>query len=377
VPFDRAASIVAKEARYVESLGKHPDAIIQTQQPLNLEAPLGPLRQSFVTPKELFYVRNHGTLPEVDPSSYRLEVSGLVERPLRLSLEELRNELPKSTVTSAMQCAGNRRQGLIEVSQIPEIPWDAGAVSNARWSGVPLKEVLLTAGVKEEARHVAFAGLDEPGEGWSPNYGSSIPIEKGASQEVLLAYEMNDEPLAPEHGFPLRAVVPGYIGARSVKWLSDITLQDAPSDNYFQAQEYKLFPPYVTEETVDYSEGLMLGEISVNAVICRPSDGASVSAGSVPIQGYAIAGGGRRVERVDLSTDEGRTWTGADLLEGEDEPWAWRFWEANLELDPGRHQVVARALDSAADTQPEDAGSIWNFKGYVNNAWHKVGVNAR
>jgi sulfite oxidase len=361
----------------VKPLDKHPDAIVQDQQPLNVESPLGPLRQSFVTPIELFYVRNHGTIPEVDPASYRLEVSGLVERPLRLSLEELRDGFPKSTVTATMHCAGNRRQGLSEVSQIPEMPWGAGAISNARWSGVPLREVLLAAGTKEEVRHVAFAGLDEPGEGWSPNYGSSIPIYKGTSTEVLLAYEMNDEPLPPEHGFPLRAVVPGYIGARSVKWLSGITLQDAPSDNYFQAQEYKLFPPYVTEETVDFSKGLMLGEISVNAVICKPSDGETVSSGSTLIQGYAIAGGGRRVERVDLSTDEGRTWTGADLLEDEDEPWAWRLWEANLELDPGRHQVVVRALDSAADTQPEDAGSIWNFKGYVNNAWHKVRVNAR
>jgi len=362
----------------VKPFGKHPGMIVQDQQPFNAESPLDPLRQSFVTPKEIFYVRNHGTVPEVDPASYRLTISGMVERPLELSLEEIRDEFPKETITATVQCAGNRRQGLMEARQIPgETPWGAGALGNARWSGVPLRAVLLAAGVGEEARHIAFAGLDEIEDGWSPNYGSSIPLYKGTSPEVLLAYEMNDEPLRPEHGFPLRAVVPGYIGARSVKWLSGITLQDAPSDNYFQAHEYKLFPPYVTEETVDYSKGFALGEISLNAVICSPSDGAPVQAGPVPFQGYAVAGGGRIIERVDLSTDEGQSWIGADLTEGEVQSWAWRFWEATVELDPGEHRIVVRALDSAADTQPESAASIWNFKGYANNAWHKVRVTAR
>jgi sulfite oxidase len=352
--------------------------IVQDQQPFNAESPLEPLRQSFVTPKELFYVRNHGTVPEVDPASYRLAVSGMVERPLELSLEEIRNGFSKETVTATVQCAGNRRQGLMEARQIPgETPWGAGALGNARWSGVPLREVLRAAGVGEEARHVVFGGLDEIEDGWSPNYGSSIPLHKGTSPEVLLAYEMNGEPLQPEHGFPLRAVVPGYIGARSVKWLSGITLQGAPSENYFQAHEYKLFPPYVTEETVDYAGGFALGEISLNAVICSPSDGAPVQAGAVLFQGYAVAGGGRIIERVDLSTDEGQSWIGADLTEGEGHPWAWRFWEATVELGPGEHRIVVRALDSAADTQPESAASIWNFKGYANNAWHKVRVTAR
>jgi sulfite oxidase len=362
----------------MESLDKHPGTIVQDQQPLNVESPLGPLRESFVTPTELFYMRSHGTIPEVDPASYRLVVCGMVERQLELSLEELRNEFPKETVTATVQCAGNRRQGLMEAYPIPgEMPWGAGAIGNARWTGVPLREVLLAAGVEEGARHVAFAGLDEIEEGWSPNYGSSIPVEKGMGPEVLLAYEMNDEPLRPEHGFPLRAVVPGYIGARSVKWLSGIALQDAPSDNYFQAQQYKLFPPYVTEEPDDPSEGFALGESSVNAVTCRPSDGETIQSGPVTFQEYAIAGGGRDIEPVDLSPDEGKTWVGANLSEGGDNPWAWSFWEATLELDPGPYQIVVRAIDSAADTQPQDARGIWNVKGYVNNAWHRVGVNVQ
>ncbi|MCA1740827.1 MAG: hypothetical protein LC740_18995 [Actinobacteria bacterium] len=120
-----------------------------------------------------------------------------------------------------------------------------------------------------------------------------------------------------------------------------------------------------------------MGEISLNAVICSPADGASVRAGSVTFQGYAVAGGGRTIERVDLSTDEGRSWSGAKLMEGEGHPWAWRFWEANLELSSSGHQIIVRALDSAADTQPESAASIWNFKGYANNAWHRIKVSVQ
>jgi sulfite oxidase len=357
---------------------KHPGLIVQDWQPLNAESPLEPLRQDFVTPTELFYIRTHGSIPEVEHASYRLTISGMVERSLELSLEEIRNEFPKETATATVQCAGNRRQGLMEAYPIPEeMPWGAGALGNAHWSGVALREVLWAAGVAQEAQHVAFTGLDEIDEGWSPNYGGSIPLYKATSPEVILAYEMNGQPLRPEHGFPLRVVVPGYVGARSVKWLFDITLQDSPSDNYFQAHEYKLFPPYTTEETVNHSEGFALGEVSLNAVICSPSDGTLVQAGSVLFRGYAVAGGGRTIERVDLSTDEGKSWIGTDLAEGEGYPWAWRFWETALDLGPGEHRVVVRALDSAADTQPESAGSIWNFKGYANNAWHRVSVNAQ
>ncbi len=242
-----------------------------------------------------------------------------------------------------------------------------------------MQNVLQAAGVKEEARHVAFTGLDEvEEEGQTINFGGSIPIDKGIGPDVLLAYEMNDEPLAPEHGFPLRAVVGGYIGARSVKWLSEITLQDTPSSNYFQKGSYKLFPPYVEEETDDSPEGMMLGEISVNCAICSPQEGDTLPAGSVLVQGYAMAGGKRTIERVDMSTDEGQTWVGANLSEeGADHPWTWRFWEAELELEPGQHRIVARALDSASDTQPEDPRGIWNLKGYVNNSWHRVRVNVR
>ncbi len=358
--------------------GKHPSTVVHDGQPFNAELPLVVLRRDFLTPGEFFFSRNHGSIPRVDPEGYRLAVGGLVDRPLSLSMEELRG-LPRREVTAVLQCAGNRRDGLMEVAEIPwETPWGAGAIGNARWAGVSLREVLSAAGVGNGARQAAFSGLDEvEGEDGSFNYGGSIPLEKALGPEVLLAYEMNGEPLPYEHGFPLRVVAPGYYGARSVKWLSAVTLLETPSDNHFQASEYKLFPPNATEETADLSEGLMLGEMQVNAVICELGQGETASAGRVAVRGYAVAGGGRGVERVDVSADAGRTWIQAELGEGANEPWAWTFWEATIDLGPGEHRVVARAVDSSASTQPAAAEEVWNFKGYANNSWHGVGVVLR
>lgn len=196
--------------------------------------------------------------------------------------------------------------------------------------------------------------------------------EEGMTPEDYLTMERFNAGLPEE-----MRVHPGYYGARSVKWLSSITLQEAPSDNHFQAREYKLFPPNMTAETVDYSEGLMLGELQTNAVICGPGENETLEAGPVPVRGYAIAGGGRRVERVDVSPDKGRTWVQAELTAGADEPWAWTLWRATVELPPGEHRIVVRALDSSAATQPATAAEVWNFKGHANNSWHGVRVVAR
>jgi len=354
--------------------GKRPGLVVHHAHPLNVETPQHLLREGFVTPADAFYVRCHGDVPEVDPGSYRLKVSGLVGRPLRLSLEEIR-DLPKTEVTATLYCAGNRRAELAQVKPIPgKVAWDVGAAGNARWGGVLLRDVLERAGIGEGARHVAFAGLDRDVEsGTGAPFGGSVPIEGAFSGRALLAYEMNGHPLAPEHGFPLRAVVGGYVGARSVKWLSGVTLQAEPSDNYYQAVEYKLFPPHVTAENVDYSEGEMLGEIPLNCVILAPENGETVARGPVPVRGYAVAGGDRRVVRVEVSADEGGSWTQASLL-GDGGPGTWRLWEATLGLYPGPRRILARAFDSGGGAQPASVGPVWNFLGYANNAWHGVDV---
>lgn len=354
---------------------KDPAILIRQEAPFNAGPPLPLLREAFVTPTARFFVRSHGAVPAVDADSYRLTVAGLVERPLALGLAAIQADFPRHTVMATLQCAGNRRQDLIAVEPIPgELAWGAEAISNAAWSGVRLRDILLAAGVDPAAAHVAFSGLDATERhGQRFNFGASIPLDKALHPDTLLADTMNGQPLPPVHGAPLRVVVPGYIGARSVKWLDGITLQREPSDNYFQAVAYRLFPSSVRKETVDWASGMMLGELSLNAVICTPAEGARLTAGPLSIQGYATVGGGRVVSRVDVSTDGGATWQQA-TLDPDQATWAWRFWTLNVDLAAGAHQLVVRMIDSAANTQPADARLVWNFKGYMSNAWHRVNL---
>lgn len=354
---------------------KDPAILIRQATPFNAGPPLPLLRAAFVTPNERFFVRSHGDVPLIDPDTYRLTVDGLVSRPLELSLTDLQAGFTRHTLLATVQCAGNRRQDLIAVEPIPgELAWGAEAISTAVWSGVRLRDILHTAGVKPEAAHIAFSGLDATERhGDHFNFGGSIPLDKALHPDTLLVDTMNDAPLPAVHGAPLRVIVPGYIGARSVKWLGGITLQTAPSDNYFQAVAYRLFPSTTRKETVDWASGMMLGELSLNAVICTPTEGARLPTGPLSIQGYATVGGGRIVSRVDVSTDGGATWQQAELG-AENATWAWRFWSLTLALAVGEHQLVVRMIDSAANMQPADARLVWNFKGYMSNAWHRVNV---
>ncbi len=352
-----------------------PALITHSEHPLNGGPQLEALCREFVTPTQLFFVRNHGTVPEIEPASYRLVVGGSVAQPLRLTLSDLRARFPRVHLDAALQCAGNRRRELMAIAPIPgEISWGGEAIGNAHWSGWRLRDVLQSTGVQEGAGHIAFGGLDvTEREGERFGFGGSIPLEKAMSPEVLLADEMNGAPLSPVHGFPLRVVVPGYIGARSVKWLGEISVQAHPSENYYQAHAYKIFAPDVRADTADWTRGLMLGELPVNAVICEPGDGSVLAGHAVKVRGYAITGGDRRIERIDLTWDGGRTWHQAELIGGHG-PWTWAVFQAQLDLAPGAYELCVRAWDSAGNTPPEDARTVWNFKGYVNNAWHRVRV---
>jgi sulfite oxidase len=350
--------------------------IVLSEDPLNAEPPGDLLRQSFLTPQPLFYVRTHGSIPAVDPTSYRLRFTGLVERPRELSLDELRAMAPARAVTATLECAGNRRAELMAVKPIPsEIAWGSTVIGTAQWRGVSLAEVLRAVGVRAQAHHVAFTSLDQARfEGETVQFGGSIALEKALSPDVLLAYEMNDEPLTPQHGFPLRVVVPGYIGARSVKWLGEIHLQEHPSTNPYEARDYKVFPPEVTRQTADWRRAQPLEDLNLNAVIAMPQDGASLAAGPTRIQGYAISAAGSPVQRVELSVDGAKTWTTATIVERAD-PYAWCFWEATVTLIPGDRHLTVRAWDASKQTQPEDASRLWNFAGYMNNAWHRVHIH--
>ena len=356
---------------------KDDDLIFWQDEPMNIETPAAMLVEDRLTPVERFYVRSHGSLPELDAAAFRLSVSGLVRSDLELSITNLRERFTEVTVEATLACAGNRREQLAEVGVIPgEIVWGDGAIGNATWAGVRLGDVLRSAGISEEADglHVAFEGADLPAEDDVSCYGGSIPLAKALRDEVVLAWSMNEEPLSVEHGAPLRVVVPGFIGARSVKWLQRVIVQRDPSANHFQASSYKLLPPGMGPDQIDWDLGVPLGEISTNSAICRPQEGETVACGAIQVEGWALVGGDRQVERVDVSADGGENWIQADILASEG-PWSWSLWRAEIEVGSGPGELIARAWDSAANTQPENAAHLWNVKGYANNAWDRVNVN--
>ena len=294
--------------------GKRDDMIVYEDEPFNAETGTASLIEQPVTATDAFYVRSHGTVPQRDDDSWRLRVDGAVERTLSLSLETLQEAFRERQVTATLQCAGNRRAGLIAIRDIPgEAPWGPGATGTATWNGVALADVLELAGPTADATHVGFVGADMCPEAKPAQlFGGSIPLDKAQRPEVLLAWAMNNEPLPAVHGAPLRVVVPGYIGARSVKWLERIELRSEPWAGYFQRVVYRLL---ASEEVPAPDRGIALGLIALNSAILAPDDGATVAAGPVTVSGYAFAGGDRSVQRVDVSTDHGHSWAQADLLQ--------------------------------------------------------------
>ena len=354
--------------------GKRGDLIVHEREPYNAETGRAALAEAPLTAVDAFYVRGHGAVPEVEPTAWRLRVHGLVERELDLSLTTLREAFRERTETATLQCAGNRRAGLMAVRDIPgEAPWGPGATGTAKWTGVALADVLARAGPLPGAMHAGFEGADVcPEARPSQRFGGSVPLDKACRPEVLLAWAMNGEPLLPVHGAPLRVVVPGYIGARSVKWLERIEVRSKPWHGYFQHVVYRLLP---ADATPGPGAGMPLGLVALNSDVLSPADGETVAAGPVEVRGYAFAGGERHVARVDVSLDRGASWSQAQLLEDLG-PWAWRHWRITVDLAPGEHEILVRAWDSSAATQPEDEAALWNPKGYVNNARPRIRVRA-
>jgi sulfite oxidase len=362
------------DADCLSRYGKRADLIVHEGEPFNAETGLVALAEGPLTTTDAFYVRGHGQVPKPDRATWRLRVHGLVERELELSLSTLREAFQECHVTATLQCAGNRRAGLMAIRDIPgEIPWGPGATGTAMWTGVALADVLALAKPLRGSTHIAFEGMDLCSQARAPeHFGGSIPLDKACRPEVLLAWEMNGEPLRLVHGAPLRVVVPGYIGARSVKWLERIEVRSSPWPGYFERVVYRLLPEDATPAP---GAGMPLGLIALNADVLSPADGETVAAGPLEVRGYAFAGGERHVARVDLSVDRGANWSQAELL-ADLGRWAWRHWRATLVLAPGEHEILVRAWDSSAATQPEDEAALWNPKGYVNNARPRVRVRA-
>lgn len=357
-------------------LEKHPDFMILSDdraEGLNGAMPVASLGRAVQTPNNQFFIRSHAPIPTVDPETFRLTLDGLVSNPASYTLDDLL-ELPVHTVTAVLQCAGNRRVDLHAHAPIEnELLWDAHAIGSATWTGVRLADLLERAGMHKTAAHIAFEGLDRvlKGDHEFP-FGGSIPRDISSYPDVLLAYAMNGQPLPREHGFPLRVIVPGYVGARSVKWVTSITAQEEPSSNYYQQLAYRMFGPEIGKETAEWETAPMLGQLPLNSVITGVQ---AVGSGEVVVRGYAMAGLDQ-VVRVELKVDQELEWQIAPFI-GTIYPnpyHAWRLWQKTLLLPSGAHTLAARAFDSEGRTQPEQIEEVWNFKGYSNNAIHRVQV---
>jgi DMSO/TMAO reductase YedYZ molybdopterin-dependent catalytic subunit len=342
--------------------------IVRNADPLNCEAEISALGDEAVTPNEDFYIRNHFVAPELDGATWRLEVGGLVERSLRLSLEDLQS-LPARAMTVTLECAGNGRAFLDP--PVAGEQWALGAVGTAVWTGVLLSEVLARAGIRPGAREVLFKGADgssaeQPGA--ASRFDRSLTLDEASETEVLLAYAMNAEPLPVQHGYPVRAIVPGWYGVASVKWLHEIALIDNSFVGHFQTNRY------VYEWERDGAiQKEPLRHQRVRALITHPSAGQVVDCGEVSVRGFAWSGVAP-VARVDISVNGG-AWQQA-TLSGAGSRHHWRPWRLGARVDrSGPSTVCARAFDEAGRAQPEQPE--WNRLGYGNNAIHEVEFQAK
>lgn len=342
--------------------------VVHRADPLNCETSIPALIGGVVMPNARFYVRNHFQVPRLDPSSWRLNVVGLVERPLSLSLRDLM-KMPSQTQFVTLECAGNGRSLLSP--RVNGEQWNLGAVSTAEWTGVPLAEVLDRAGVKAGAREVVFRGADSGKLDTSSEpirFERSLSMDDAQGSEALLAYAMNGETLPMQHGYPLRVIVPGWYAVASVKWLTEIEVISGLFSGHYQTETY-FFEWQRGEQVVREPVSLQ----RVRSLITEPEPDSEVEQGELPIRGVAWSGAAP-IARVDVRIGGG-PWQDARLVGGRKRH-SWQGWELIARLEqPGSTVISARATDMASRTQPDSPE--WNRLGYGNNAIQKVRVDVR
>ncbi|PWZ27159.1 Nitrate reductase [NAD(P)H] [Zea mays] len=375
---------------------RHPALVRLTgKHPFNSEPPVPRLMaHGFITPAPLHYVRNHGAVPRADWSTWTVEVTGLVTRPAKLTMERLVTEFEAVELPVTLVCAGNRRKEQNMVRQTVGFNWGPGAVSTSVWRGARLRDVLRRCGVMraaDGAANVCFEGAEDlPG----GKYGTSLRrgVAMDPARDVILAYMQNGEPLAPDHGFPVRVIVPGFIGGRMVKWLRRVVVASDESDSYYHYRDNRVLPSHVDAELANaeawwYRPEYIINELNINSVITTPGHdevlpiNALTTQRPYTIKGYAYSGGGRKVTRVEVTLDGGETWQVCSLDHPErptkyGKYWCWCFWSVDVEvLDVlGAKEIAVRAWDEAMNTQPEKL--ICNLMGMMNNCWFRVKVNA-
>jgi len=337
--------------------------VVRQQEPKNLEGPFG-RPDSFLTPTELFYIRSHFPAPRLDVASYRLKLEGAVRNPFVLGYDELRR-MPSETRVATLECAGNNRVFL--VPQVEGAQWGLGAVGNAEWTGAPLADLLERAGLDEDACEVILEGADRgtPKEPPIPprpiSYARSLPRDKAMRREVLIAYQMNGRDLSEDHGYPVRAIVPGHFGMASVKWLTRIRAVREPFQGYWQTSDYAYW-----DDVEGQPIRRPLGEIQVKAQIARPGVYETLAPDSPSTIAGAAWSGEAEVTGVSVSTDGGATWSQAEFIDPPDQH-TWRRWKLDWRTPkvPGRYTLLARATDARGRTQPD--GHDPNYGTYVIN----------
>jgi DMSO/TMAO reductase YedYZ molybdopterin-dependent catalytic subunit len=362
------ASLVAQAPADAWGKGK---LISRSVRPPDYETPVA-LLDSFITPIEHFYVRSHMPVPpSPDAAAWRLQVTGEVATPLSLSVADLR-AMPAATVTMTLECAGNGRAFFDP--PVAGIQWQKGAVGTARWTGVRMAEVLKRAGARPAGRFAIMNAADRP-LGTMPDFVRQIPIGKAMDPDTLIAYEMNGQPIPLVHGFPLRAIVPGWEGAYAIKWLNEVTVSASETDSFWVVTGYRYPTRRVAPgAAVDAKDMAPLVGLAVKSLITQPLEGAAVAVGRIPVAGFAWAGE-HDISRVEISSDAGASWQPARLV-GEQARYAWRRFEFAFEATrPESYLILSRATDAKGRVQP--AVAQWNPSGYLWNEPDSVRIEVQ
>lgn len=365
---------------------RHPALLVNSQKPFNAETPAELIMDNFFTPNDLFFVRNHMPVPDVDVKKHRLMIEGIsIKQPIVLSVEDLKHKFTQVSINATLQCAGNRRVDMAKLKKVQGLNWKGTAIGNAKWTGVRLREVLIRAGVDpndKRIKHVIFRGCDMDDEGNA--YEASITFEKAMRDEVIIAYSMNDQDIPRDHGYPLRLIAPGIVGARQVKYLTSICLSEEESTSHWQKKDYRALPPHIgLLDHQDFELVPSIQEYPVQSAFCYPMGPTKISRseGEFEVRGYAWSGGGRGIIRVEVSPDGGETWQSAQLQQDPnqdmDHMWSWTFFKTTVKIpkEVNKLDLVCKATDRAYNTQPDTMRGIWNVRGLINNAWHHVHVD--
>ena len=356
----RATVIPGKEKLLVRSL-----------RPPDYETPVA-LLDSWITPVEHFYVRSHLPIPPaLDGAAWTLQVEGEVATPSMLTLDEIRR-MPATTLTVTLECAGNGRAFFDP--PVAGVQWGKGAVGTARWTGARMADVLKRAGIRDTGKFVLMNGADRP-LGSMQDFVRQIPIAKAMHPDTLIAYEMNGQPIPPVHGFPLRAIIPGWEGAYAMKWLTALRVVDREFDGFWVATAYRYPIKHVAPgAVVDPKDMAPLTGLAVKSLITKPLDAAVVAPGKLDVAGFAWAGD-NSIARVDVSVDNGATWQAARLT-GENAHYTWRRFETQIDAPRAEsYLIMSRATDSTGRTQP--MMPRWNPSGYLWNAPDSVRIEVK